>query len=100
MLVAGFSQFNKTCFSTKTLLFYSGLPQPRIWGSGATAFGCARGPGTGLFVGGSRFVEAVAFIGPAVGPFGHAGLVRHVARQIWGFPASGDVPHSTLKPGI
>jgi hypothetical protein len=32
MLVAGFSQFHKTCFSTKTLLFCSGLPQPRIWG--------------------------------------------------------------------
>jgi hypothetical protein len=31
MLVAGFSQFNKTCFSTKTLLFCSGRRHPRIW---------------------------------------------------------------------
>jgi hypothetical protein len=38
--------------------------------------------GTGLFVGGSRFVKAVACIGPAVGPSGRAGLVRHVARSL------------------
>jgi len=81
MLVAGFSQFNKTCFSTKTLLFCSGGGTRESGGSGATGFGSVRGPGTGLFVGGSRFVEAVACIGPAVGSSGQTGLVRHVA---WG----------------
>jgi hypothetical protein len=82
MLVAGFSQFNKTCFSTKTLLFAPGCRNRESGGSGATGFGSVRHPGTGLFVGGSRFVEAVACIGPAVGPSGHAGLVRRVDRSL------------------
>jgi hypothetical protein len=83
MLVAGFSQFNKTCFSTKTLLFFApGCRNRESGGSGATGFGSVRHLGTGLLVGGSRFVEAVACIGPAVGPSGHAGLVRQVARSL------------------
>jgi hypothetical protein len=38
MLVAGFSQFNQTCFSTKTLLFCSGCRNRESGGWGATGF--------------------------------------------------------------
>jgi hypothetical protein len=92
MLVAGFSQFNKDTSFLLRAAATANLGQRRYWFR-------AR-PGAGLFVGGSRFVEAVACIGPAVGPSGHAGLVRQVAWSLkYGASlVSGDVAHSALKP--
>src|ERR1700738_2179783 len=83
MLVAGFSQFNKPCLSTKKLLFWLRAAATANLGAAAllVLVPCAAWGLVSLWAA-LDSSRAVACIGPAVRPSGHAGLVRHVARSL------------------
>jgi hypothetical protein len=59
MLVAGLQPVQQNMlFNKDTSFFAPGCRDRESGGSGAIGFGSVRGVGTGLFVGGSRFVES------------------------------------------
>lgn len=58
MLVAGFQPVQQNMLFNRDTSFFAPGRDRESGGSGAIGFGSARGVGTGLFVGGSRFVES------------------------------------------